>query len=420
MRTTGRSESRHTRMLELAARQVALAESLGFARIRLSAEGFTGDSVMIRGKSVVNFGHCCYLGLNTDERLKQAAIEAVGQYGVSYSSSPGYTAVALYSELEELMSRIVDAHVVLPTTTTLAHLAALPVLVAPDDLVLMDGQAHASLQLTADVLRGRGSEVSLLPHNDLQALERAVSRAAETHDRVWYVVDGVYSMYGDTAPVKEITALLERYPELHVYYDDAHGFGWQGLHGRGHVLNEAPFHPRTVVAAGLSKSFGSGGAVLAFPDREIARLVQRCGSTLNFSGPIHQAVLGAAVASARIHLSPEHEVLQARMRAQIDLIKTELVRHQLPVMALENTPIWYVRLGSPDRVGDAAQRLLDDGFFVNVASFPLVSIKHGGLRFMNSLQHSDDQILALIDSLARHVPQVLETPDEDVDLRSYE
>ncbi len=420
MRTTDRSESRHTRLLNLAAKQMEYAESLGFSRIRMGAEGFTGDKATIHGKSVVNFGHCCYLGLNTDERLKQAAIEAVRHYGVSYSSSPAYTAVPLYSELEELMSRIVDAHVVLPTTTTLGHLAALPVLVAPDDPVLMDAQAHASLQLAADVLRGRGSEVSLLPHNDLQALERAVSKAAETHDRVWYIADGVYSMHGDTAPVKEITALLDRHPELHVYYDDAHGFGWQGLHGRGHVLNEVPFHPRTVVSAGLSKSFGSGGAVLAFPDHDDARRVQLCGTTLNFSGPIHQAVLNAAIASARIHLSPEHEELQARMRAQIELTKTELVRHQLPVLSVASTPIWYVRLGAPDRVAEGARRVFEDGFYVNVASYPVASLKHGGLRFMNSLQHSDDQILSLIDSLARHVPEVMDDAGGDVDLRSYE
>ena len=123
---------------------------------------------------------------------------------------------------------------------------------------------------------------------------------------VWYLADGVYSMYGDTAPMHHIATLLDEYEQLHVYIDDAHGFSWKGLHGRGHALATTPMHPRLVVAVSLAKSFGSGGAALAFHDAGLARKVLLRGSTFTFSGPIHPAELGAAVVAADIHLSPEH------------------------------------------------------------------------------------------------------------------
>ena len=78
-------------------------------------------------------------------------------------------------------------------------------------------------------------------------------------------------MYGDTAPVEDVAALQAIYPNLYAYYDDAHGFGWSGKHGRGHVLSRVPLNDRTVIAAGFAKAFGSLGAVLIFGDEHLAR-----------------------------------------------------------------------------------------------------------------------------------------------------
>ena len=124
----------------------------------------------------------------------------------------------------------------IPPTTTLGHLAALPVLVNPDDAVFVDVNAHASMHLTTDVLRGRGNTVVELPHNDMETLEKAIQEAeSDGTCGIWYLADSIYSMYGDTAPIEAISNLLDRYPSLHVYFDDAHGFGWSGLHD-GSVL----------------------------------------------------------------------------------------------------------------------------------------------------------------------------------------
>jgi 7-keto-8-aminopelargonate synthetase-like enzyme len=389
----------------------------GVIRIRVEDDVMAGDSVVVGGKRLVNFGNCSYLGLNTDPRLKRGAIEAIERFGPVFSTSSAYTSLGLYSDLEERLQTIFDAHVVLPTTTTLGHLAALPVLINPDDVVLVDVQTHASVRLATDALQGRGVSVQDLPHNDMAALETAIEKAdVEGNCRIWYLADGVYSMYGDVAPIPEIVSLLDRYPNLHVYLDDAHGFGWQGRHGRGQVLNLHPIHPRMVVIVSLSKSFGAGGAALVVPDPAIARRIWLTGGTLTFSGPIYPAELGAAVVSADIHLSPEHAERQARLLAQIDLVAKLLTVHDLPVMSLEKTPIWFIRVGRLDQTIELTQRLMNDGFYVNPSDFPAVPRGYSGIRFMHSVHNTDEQINSLIESIARHLPEVVDDLQVIIDL----
>jgi 7-keto-8-aminopelargonate synthetase-like enzyme len=394
----------------------------GVIRIRVDDQASTGDTITVSGKPLVNFGSCAYLGLNVDPRLKQGAIEAIQRYGPVFSSSAAYTSVDLYTLLEDDLTRIFGTgHVVLPTTTTLGHLAALPVLVSPDDIVLIDAQSHASVHLATDVLRGRGVPIVDLPHNDMGALEKAIEEANDGGPcRIWYLADGIYSMYGDVAPIHEIADLIERYPSLHVYLDDAHGFGWRGKHGRGYVLDEIPLHERMVIAVSLAKSFGTGGAALLFADAETARRVLLTGGTLTFSGPIHPAELGAAVAAAKIHLSEEHAERQARLIRQIDFVHDLLVDHGLPAVALDRTPIWYIRTVRLDLAIELTKRLMKDGFYVNPAAFPAVPRGYGGIRFTHTLYQTDDQIVSLIESMNGHIQELLGNTEFVVDVSEQE
>jgi 7-keto-8-aminopelargonate synthetase-like enzyme len=410
---------RHERYLRLAERHIGDAVDAGVCRLTVSDDLLAGESITINGERLVNFGSCAYLGLNTDPRLKAGAIAALERYGPVFSSSAAYTSVDLYEDLRDRLEQVFDASVILPTTTTLGHLSALPVLVGLDDLVLVDIQTHASVQMATQLLKAENIPVKLLPHNDVAAIERAVTAAAPLHHRVWYLADGVYSMLGDVAPVREVAALMERFDNLHAYYDDAHGFGWKGRHGRGFVLDTVPLHDRMVVAVSLAKSFGTGGAAIVFPDPEQARRVMVCGGTMTFSGPIHPAELGAAVASADIHLSGEQEERQARLVDQIGLVRSSLVEARLPVPALEPTPIWFVSVGDAPQVIELTTRLMAEGFYVNPSAFPAVPMGRGGIRFTNTLYHSTDQIGSLIDAISRHLPQVVDDePDITIDLRS--
>lgn len=375
-----------------------------------------GAWLTIKGQRVLNFGSCAYLGLNTDRRLKSAAIEAIERFGPVFSSSTAYTSVDLYTDLEAKLRKIFDTPVIVPTTTTLGHLAALPVLIGHGDVVLVDSQAHSSVHLATQILMAEGITVIAVPHSDLPVLEAAIQQQSERHRHVWFVGDGVYSMFGDGAPVREIMNLVDRIPNAFAYFDDAHGVGWKGSNGRGWVLDTVPWHPRLVIAASLAKSFGAGGAVLAFPNEAMAERVQIAGGTMTFSGPVHPAELGAAVAACEIHLSKELAARQAVLAQQIELVRSSLLEAGLPVANTEATPLWFIKVGGTRQALEVAQRMLDYGFYLNFAAFPAVPVGQGGLRFTHTLYHTPEQIQSMIEALSASVRAAVGRTEIVIDL----
>jgi 7-keto-8-aminopelargonate synthetase-like enzyme len=410
--------SRHERLLRITERTIARGVKNRSGQLRTEDDRLEGAFLTLDGSKVLDFGSCSYLGLNRLPALKNAAIDAVERFGTGHSSSPMYTALGLYSQLEERLERLFGASVAVAPTTTLGHLAALPVLAGPDDLVLMDQHSHASLHLAADVLRGRGVTLELLPHNDVSALEARLADHADRYEKVWYVADGVYSMFGDLAPVELIHPLLDQYPNLHLYYDDAHGFGWQGLHGRGYVLSKVDWHERMVVAAGFAKSFGTTGGVLAFGNPAMARRVKYTGGPFTFSGPLQPATLGASIASADLHLSPAHTELKQQLLGRIELARTLLHEFGLLVAADETTPIWFIQIGRLDEVLRTTREVMNDGFYVNPAGYPAVPMGSAGIRFTQTLHQSEGDLRGLIESIARHMPDT--EPDVTIDLRTHD
>ena len=403
--------SRHERLLTMFERNVRASRDRGLSSLRVEDRTLDGAWLTIDGRRVVNFGSCAYLGLNTDPRLKAGARDAIDRFGPVFSSSTAYTSVGLYTELEQRLERIFHAHVVVPPTTTLGHLAALPVLIGKGDAVIVDSQAHSTVHLATQILIAEGIPVTAVPHNDVTALRIAVEEACRRFDQVWYLADGIYSMMGDVAPVAEIMDLVDRHDNLHAYFDDAHGFGWRGINGRGWVLDTVPWHPRLVVAVSLAKSFGSGGAAIAFPDKAMADRVQISGGTMVFSGPLHPAQLGAAIASADIHLSPELEERQAVLDHQIKFVKASLLAEDLPVVNTDHTPLWFVKVGGSEQALVLGRRMMDDGFYLNFSAFPAVPVGQAGLRLTHTVYHTIQQIEAMIESLARNFRMVAGIPE---------
>jgi 7-keto-8-aminopelargonate synthetase-like enzyme len=409
------SPTRGDRMMRLFQDHASRARDLGISRQLIEDDLFSGDSIVLGGKRLANFGLCSYLGLGDDERLKEGAHRAIDKYGTSYSSSIAYTAIPLYRDLSERLATIFGASVVLAPTTTLAHLAALPVLVRPGDQVLVDSVAHASLQTATQLLQANGIPVQKVPHNDLAAAETAVSEF-DGAGRVWLLIDGVYSMHGDLAAAAELDALLDRHPRLHVYCDDAHGFGWDGEHGRGTYLARSSWHDRLVVAAGLSKSFGATGGVIAMPDPQLADLVELVGPPLTFGGPIPPASLGAAVASADIHLSEELAERQSEFKDRIDLVNKLAADMGIPLSALDPTPIWYLELGSYESMAKLFLGMRDDGFFLNGSAFPVVPHGQAGLRFTITLYNSARQIEDMLTCLHERSRPLFAPTEIEIDL----
>lgn len=365
-------------------------------------ERFDGRIVTLEGRRLVNFGSCSYLGLETDARLKTAACEAVLRYGVQFSTSRAYVASPPYAELERLLSQMVGGDpVVLAPTTSLAHLAALPVLVGDRDAVLYDTQLHASAQAVLPELRLRGIPCEPIRHNRLDRVEARAQVLARTHERVHYLCDGVYSMFGDTLDVPGLFEALDRNPALFAYVDDAHGVGWSGVHGAGTVLGQRRIHERMLVVLGLAKSFASSGGALVLPNAALAERVLTCGRTLVFSGPLQPAQLGAGIASAKIHLSDELPRLQAELASRIDLFNRAAEREGLTVASAARTPIRFVPVGDECRTIDVAAALLERGHFVNVAYFPAVPRRRAGLRVVLNLHQTADDITQLVADIAQ-------------------
>src|SRR5262249_11710492 len=160
-----------------------------------------------------------------------------------------YLQCPLYDELEEALGRAMGRHVVVTPSTTLAHLAGLPVLIGERDLVLVDQFAHSSIHMATELIDD--VPIELVRHSRLDVLERHLDEEAGKYERVWYLCDGVYSMLGDFAPFAGLADLLERYPNLYLYIDDAHAMSWIGRHGRGAALEHFPDSERVVVSVSL-------------------------------------------------------------------------------------------------------------------------------------------------------------------------
>jgi 7-keto-8-aminopelargonate synthetase-like enzyme len=375
----------------------------GVAHLTAEDEQLGGRVLTLSGRRVVNFSSCSYLGLETDLRLKHAACDAVARYGAQFSCSRAYVSCPPYAELERLLGQLFDAPLVVAQTTTLAHLSALPILVDRDDAVIFDQLVHNSVQAVLPTLAAAGSTCRFVRHNRMDRLEDLVRTLGERHRRVWYLADGIYSMHGDAAPLAALHELVARHDKLSLYIDDAHGVTWTGRHGRGTVLGDAGLPPRTVMVASLAKGFGAGGAVVVLPDRQSADLIRRCGSTMIFSGPLQPALLGAAIASARVHLSPEIHERQRALMDRLRLFNGLAARHGLPLGSPALTPIRFIKIGDNDATYRTVARLMNDGFYVNSAVFPAVSRGAGGLRITLTTHQTLDDIRALIDAVVRRV-----------------
>ena len=379
----------------------------GILHLYTDETSLKGNEIILKGRKVVNFGSCSYLGLEFDPRLKEAAKSAIDNYGTQFSESRAYVSINLYKELEELFYRVFEAHCVVTPTTTLGHIANIPVLMSSRDAIITDQQVHNSVNTAVKLLAAAGTHIEVLRHNRMDLLEDRIKSLREKHQKIWYLADGIYSMFGDTAPVDEIYQLMDIYPEFYFYVDDAHGMSIHGKNGRGSVLNKRRFHPKMVVATSLAKAFATGGAVMVYPDKEMARKVRTCGGPLITSGPMQPSQLGAAVAAAKIHLSDEIYDMQEELRERIKFANLMLKKYNLPVIAENDSAVFFVGVHLPKVGYNMVRRMLDAGYYVNLGIFPAVPMKNTGIRFTITRLHTFSQIEQMIRTMAEELPKAL-------------
>ncbi|MDQ3031912.1 MAG: bifunctional aminotransferase class I/II-fold pyridoxal phosphate-dependent enzyme/GNAT family N-acetyltransferase [Myxococcota bacterium] len=367
----------------------------------------SGRRIRLNGRDLLSFGSCGYLGLESHPALIEGSIELTRRYGTQFASSRGYLSAPPYEEFEETLSRIFGAHALTVQTTTLAHQAAFDTFLTEKDAIVLDHQVHYSVQRAATLARAAGARVEIVRHEHLERAEELIARLAREHRTVWFATDGITSMYGDLAPVGLLQRLLAIADNVRLYVDDAHGMSWCGEHGRGSILSRMELHPRMVVATSLAKAFAGGGAALVFADREECERVRMCGGPCVFSGPLQPPLLGAALASARLHVSDELPPLQRELAERVAYTNRRMVEAGLPLLVENETPIMFVRCGLPRVAAEMAERLAKDGLYVNVSMYPAVPMRRAGLRIGITRSHSLEDIDRLIDGLSKHVPAVL-------------
>jgi 7-keto-8-aminopelargonate synthetase-like enzyme/predicted N-acyltransferase len=381
-----------------------IAKDRGIAHLFTQDSLFDGRQITIRNQTMINFGSCSYLGLETDQRIKDSGIEAIQRYGSQFSCSRTYVSFTLYEELEELLGKMFQAPLLLSTCSTMGHMAVIPIIIDDEDAVILDHQAHISMQDASKRLQLNGIPVTMLRHSRIDELEMKVQELSLKHEKIWYFIDGVYSMYGDFAPIDKITALMEKYPKLWLYADDAHGMSWAGENGKGYLLSKTKLHPRMVLATSLAKGFASAGGVFLFPNTELRDRVKNWGGPLTYSGPQQPAVIGASIASAKIHLSSEIYYRQTELRERIQFCNETIRKYNLPLIAETDGPIFFIGLGLTKVGYNMVKRLANDGLYVNLGIFPAVPETCTGIRFTITLQHRFEDIENLINRIAYHLP----------------
>ena len=377
----------------------------------------SGSEITIQKQKIISFSSCSYLGLEQHEKLKEGAKTAIDHFGTQFSSSRAYLSLGLYHELEEKLSQVFQNKVIVTASTTLGHLAAIPALVEENAAVLIDHQVHHSVQLGINILKGSNSNIhfEVLRHNDMDALESKIKLLRVKYKYIWYMADGIYSMYGDFSRIKQLEFLLNKYEYFNLYIDDAHGMSYFGKNGRGYVLSEINHHPRMVLATSLNKAFASGGGCLIFNNDKWYKRVRYCGSTLITSGPLQPANLGAGIASADIHLSPEIYALQQQLHERIELTRELIDKTNLPLIKQCNSAIFFIGLSLPKLGYALVKKLLQNGFYTNLGIFPAVPIKNTGLRFTITNMHSHKQIYDMVNCLSDEFTSLLQNENYPIE-----
>lgn len=385
------------------------ATKAGVLHLYAQGDSFGGRRIKVNDKDLLHFGTTGYLGLEQDSRLKNAAARAIFKFGTQFPLSKTYISHPLYKELEEKIRAMYGYPVVITKNSTLGHIGVIPTAVRDEDGVILDHQVHWSVQNATQLLKVRGVPVEMIRHNNLNMLEDKIRHLSSKCRKIWYMVDGVYSMYGDCSPIPELMELCNKYPQLHLYFDDVHGMSWIGRNGTGYVLHMLEKLPENTLLFGtLSKTFGASGAVLVCPDVKMYRKIKNFGGPLTFSAQLEPASVAAASASADIHLSPEIYELQKELFHKIEYFNLLLENTELPLVEKNNCPVFYIGTGMPITGYKLVRRLMQEGLFVNLGIYPGVPVKNTGMRITVSRHNEKEDIKRLVEAMVYHYPRALE------------
>ncbi len=352
-------------------------------------EGPAGPVVEMEGAARIMLGSNNYLGLTADERVINGARDALTKYGTGLTGSRLLNGtIALHLELEqEIADWMGTEEALVFTTGHQANLAALGTLLAPGDTVVADSGDHASI---LDGCLLSHAKLRAFRHGRMDKLERTLEKAAGDGGGVLVVVDGVFSMEGDVAPLPEITELCGRFG-ARLMVDEAHGAGVLGARGAG-AAELLGVEDRVDLRMGtFSKSLASCGGFLA-GDHEVIDYLRVQSRAFLFTAAGVPAAVGAALAALRIVRSEEGPQLLARVLDNAAYLHSGLRERGFKVVEHEGehmTPIVPVSVGDDWKAVLLWRALYDAGVFVNVAIHP--AVPPGGALLRTSVMATHDR-----------------------------
>lgn len=381
---------------------------------------------------MLDFGTCAYLGMEKEAHIVNEVSKNLKQYGLRISSSQVYARSSLYDAAEKALKEIFDTNIILTTTTTLAHQITIPVLIHSDAVVCYDEYIHNSVKqalklrynipqskagfifhkivkkLTSSKIRVNFHKDIKLSHNTLDDLDTILRKYPRR--KVWYICDGTYSMHGDTAPLDEIKKYLDKYDNLYVYIDDAHGFGITGSKGCGSAFEILGLHQRVLYTFSLAKALSATGGIIVCPNTEWYKYLRYFGENYTFGCAISNAGLLEIKAACHILCSNKGEMLREKLNVNIKLLRKMLAQKNLLISNVNEkypSPIIHLKISDVDKTKDLVSYLRNQGFYVIPTSYPAVSIEDTGLRISvtsNQREHDYELLCHFIEEFMKLHP----------------
>jgi 8-amino-7-oxononanoate synthase len=374
--------------------QLQLARDHGLMPYFRVLEGPAGPVVEMEGRERIMLGSNNYLGLTGDERVKQAARDALERFGTGLTGSRFLNGtLSLHLELErELADFMGTEDALVFTTGYLANTGAIGTLLGPGDTVICDSGDHASILDAVSMSRAR---IRPFRHNRMDKLESMLQRAESDGGGVLVVVDGVFSMEGDLAPIPEIARLCRDHG-ARLMVDEAHGVGVLGARGAGTCEAMDAEDEVDLRMGTFSKSLASCGGFIAGP-ADVIDFLRVQSRSFMFTAAAVPAAIGAAQGALAIIRSDEGPQLMAKVLDNARYLHDGLADLGYDVMEPQPlpdgsdviTPIVPVLVRDDWKAVMLWRALYDAGVYVNVAIYP--AVQRGGALLRTSVMATHER-----------------------------
>lgn len=352
-----------------------------------------GTEAVFRGHRLIMCGSNNYLGLTTHPKVRQAALDAIHRYGTSCTGSRFLNGtLEMHEQLEHELAEWVGKEAALVFSTGMqTNLGTISALVGRDDYVILDKQDHASIVDGAYLAWG---ETRRFRHNDMADLERVLQSLPADRGKL-VVVDGLYSMEGDIAPLPQMIPICKKYG-ARLMVDDAHAMGVLGG-GRGTAAHFGLTDGVDLIMSTFSKSFASLGGFIA-GDEPVIHYIKHHARALIFSASIPPANAAAALAALQVMREEPERI--ARLNQIAERMRREYRRLGFNIGASE-TPVIPIIIGDDTRTLLTWKALFDAGVFVNPVLAPATPEGRQLLRTSYMATHTDEQMDRVLETFEK-------------------